>query len=316
MPVQDFPLVHVAVALVMKKEREILWTINKNWGAFALPMTKRRLAAGQLEPADQAAARAGAEVLGVPVIVGARWAALPELKLSGRDGAVRRYAYEVFRVEPHPDFAHTLGRPDLLWLTEEHIFGGVFRPPVSSTSAEIVTDLMLEGRIPRRTQQDGTVIFQRLRGSDKVFLLRWNPDWGFALPSKRKQDQEPAHETANRVLTQELQLVPGTDTRIRPSAIHRNTTFSVSRTAGIDTFYVHWLFDGEILGASQPQSSEAELPLVWASKQQMVDGKIDGPPQPLRPGKAQPGKISPTVIQILSALDYVSWINFDNGPAR
>lgn len=299
----DFPLVHVAVALIIKNEREMLWTVNRNWGAFTLPMTKRRVSQSGLEPAEQAAARAGAEVLGVPVRVGAHWATRPELKVSGRDGAVRRYAYEIFRVDPHPDFAHALERPDLLWLTEEQVFGGNFRPPVSHSSADIVTQLLLDGRIPRRTQQTATVIVQQLQGSQPHFLLRWNPDWGFALPSKRMEAQEPPQRAAERVLTDELQLQPGTEVKLHAHALPRFTTYSVSPSAGVDTFYVHWLFDGELLGAKQPNSSEADLPVVLASKQDIRNGRLDATSEGVRQGKAEPGMISPTVRQIILGLD-------------
>ena len=37
----DFPEVDVAVALIVRRER-ILTTYNPRWGAFTLPMSKRR----------------------------------------------------------------------------------------------------------------------------------------------------------------------------------------------------------------------------------------------------------------------------------
>ena len=306
----NFPNANVAVALIVKNDREILWTMNENWGAFALPMTKRRPSPAGLEPAQRAAARAAAGVLCVPVCVDDRESTFAELKLSGRDGVVRHYVYEIFRVQPHPDFAGVLQRPDLLWLTEEQVFGSGFLPPISPSSADIITHLLLQGAI-RRTQRTATVVFQRREDDRREFLLRWNPHWGFALPSKRREEQEPLDAAIERVLTQELQLQPGADARVQPSAIPRYTTFFVSPSAGVDTFYVHGLFDGELVGAKQPESAEADLPLVWASEEEVHRGKLAAVPAALRQGKAEPGRISPTVTRILSALDDIDWIQLD-----
>ena len=272
-------------------------------------MTKRRTSPAGLEPACRTAARAAAEVLGVPVCVDDRESTFAELKLSGRDGVVRHYVYEIVRVQPHPDFVGVLQRPDLLWLTEEQVFSGDFLPPISPSSADIITHLVLQGAI-RRTQQTATVVFQRLEGGRRAFLLRWNPNWGFALPSKRRKDQEPLNAAIERVLTQELQLRPGNDARVQPSAIPRYTTCFVSPSAGVDTFYVHGLFDGELVGAKQPESAEADLPLVWASEEEVRSGKLAAVPAGLRKGTAEPGRISPTVTRILSALDHIDWIEY------
>ena len=92
----------IAVALILDEQGRMLWTWNRLWCAFALPMTRRRVGEGFVEPADQAAARAGAEALGVPVRVGAHWKAIPALKVSGRDFEVRLYAYDIHRVKAHP----------------------------------------------------------------------------------------------------------------------------------------------------------------------------------------------------------------------
>src|SRR5947209_19893742 len=100
--------VEVAVAAVTNPEGQLLWVSNDRWGSFTLPMSKRRRGPKLLEPPQRAAMRAAAEALGVPVRVGPRWAVLPELHLSERSYAVRRYSYEVFPAEPHPDFAGAL----------------------------------------------------------------------------------------------------------------------------------------------------------------------------------------------------------------
>ena len=61
------PKLDVAVALIIDPQLRLLWTWNARWGAFALPMTKLRKGEGVSEDPQHAAARAGAEALGVPV---------------------------------------------------------------------------------------------------------------------------------------------------------------------------------------------------------------------------------------------------------
>jgi len=302
------PTFKVAVALVMDRSRRILWTFNPNWGAFALPMTKRRNVGDDFEPAAHAAARAAAEVLGVPVRIGACWGALPELKVSGRDGSVRRYAYEVIRVGPEPDFASAIERPGLLWLNVEQAFSADYRPPLSSSSLDVVTKLILEGRLEGRTQLTSTVILRRKPEEDPpAFCLRWNKDWGFALPSKRRKPEEAPLEAAERVVRGELQLVPGENVSLAVAQIPTFTTYDVSASTRLGTFYVHSLFDAT-LSAGEPRTSEEDLPLVWASTQEILDGRKDPPYPDARAGEAEPGKISRTVFRILSALDDVPWI--------
>ena len=299
---KEFPLVEVAVALVMNKALEILWVFNPKWGVFALPMTKRRKSNGEMEPAENAAARAAAEVLGAPVRVGPHWTAIPELKLSGRDGAVRRYAYDVFRVHPQQDFEAAIQRPDLLWLSIEQIFTHGRQPPLSAASQDIISRLIVDGRIQGRNELTSVLIIKRRNETERRFLLRWNADWGFALPTKRRAADQTPEQAAIRVAQTELELIPNENVTLHTAAVPTFTLHTVSPRVKLNTFYVHSLFVGKLQEGTEPTSNEADLPLVWATWQEILDGFVQHAPGNLRPGKAEPGSISRTAYQILSGL--------------
>jgi ADP-ribose pyrophosphatase YjhB (NUDIX family) len=303
MPKDSYPLTQVTVALIMDRQLRTLWTYNSKWGAFALPMTKRR----EGEVSADAAARAGAEVLGVPVSVGEMWTAVPELALSGRDGVARCYAYDVFRVEPVSTFAAALQRPDLLWLNIEQVFADDWRPRLSATALDLVRRLIEVGRLPGRSQLTSVVILKRQQGGQEQVLLRWDPDWGFALPTKQREEREPVRDAAERAVRQELQLEPGRDVILKPAGIPTFTTRGASGSTGLPTFYVHTLFYGALNAAAKEPSSEADLPLVWVSLSEIAAGQIGTPPAGARPGNAGPGQVSLTVQQILGALGAMPW---------
>jgi hypothetical protein len=274
-------------------------------------MTKIRETKKSRERAEQAAARAAAEVLGVPVKVGEPWSSLPELKVSGRDAVVRRYAYHVYRVETHPDCTAALGGPGLLWCDVETVFRESFEPPFSHTSLDILSQLIAEGRLQGRTQLTSVVILRREKGKGekrrREFLLRWNVDWGFALPTKRRESDKPL-DVARRIAEEELGLRPGKDVRLSSARILTFTTHGVSSSAEMTTYYVHSLFDASMKTNRAPESPESDLPLVWATEEQIRDGLVPVDGMTLKAGQAQPGRVSPTAFQILSALDYVKWI--------
>ena len=140
----------IAVALILDEQGRMLWTWNRLWCAFALPMTRRRVGEGFVEPADQAAARAGAEALGVPVRVGAHWKAIPALKVSGRDFEVRLYAYDIHRVERTCADASALDiHQPHVWLSAEEALSGDYKP-LSQSCLDILTNLAEAGRLPVR----------------------------------------------------------------------------------------------------------------------------------------------------------------------
>jgi hypothetical protein len=131
----------VAVALI-KNDGRILLVFDPNWGAFTLPMTRRRVwkdDAGALlgsEAWESTAGRAAAEVLGRTCRV--KPIAIPDEVIHGRswrDGRIKDYHYRMFMVhdvEPAP-------LPDTRaeWLTPEEITDPA-RHPISETAFVLI----------------------------------------------------------------------------------------------------------------------------------------------------------------------------------
>ena len=266
------PKVDVVVALIMDSDLRLLWTWNAKWGAFTLPMTKLRKGESTVEPPEHAAARAGAEVLGVPAKVGIRWTAIPELKVSDRDFATRLYAYDVFRVEAEPRFAPQvrLAEPHL-WLSVGDALSGRYQP-LSQSSVDICQELVAQGRLPQRSQYTSTLIMTREDAGTRRYLLRWDQDWGFALPTMGRECRDDALEAARRVATEELALTPDRDVKLERARVESYTTHGSSASHGIPTFYRHALFEGTLLGGAEPKS---DRPLAWASLHEIHRGKVD-----------------------------------------
>ena len=196
----------VVVAMIMDHQMRPLWTWNPKWCAFALPMTKLRKGLGITEDPEHAAARAGAEALGVPVKVGMRWSAIPELKVSERDYAPRLYAYDVFRVEAEPRFAAQVrfSEPHL-WLSIGDALSGRYRP-LSQSSVDICQTLVNDSQLPQRSQFTSTLVIARDDGGTRRYLLRWDEQWGFALPTQGREPEQDALAAVNRVALEELGL--------------------------------------------------------------------------------------------------------------
>jgi hypothetical protein len=286
--------------MIMDAELRLLWTWNRNWGAFALPMTKLRKGEGKTESPEHAAARAGAEALGVPVKVGMRWSAIPELKVSERDYATRLYAYDVFRVEAEPRFAGQvrLAEPHL-WLSIGDAISGRYQP-LSQSSADICEELVKQGRLPERSQHTSTLVIARDEGQTRRFLLRWDEDWGFALPTKSREPKDDALEVANRVALEELNLTPGRDIKLERCRMESYTTHGSSASHGLPTFYLHALFAGTLLGGAEPKS---DRPLAWAAMDEVYRGKVHKHMELKQTGLASPGEISWTAFEILTRLE-------------
>jgi len=290
----------VVVAMIMDTHLRLLWSWNEKWGAFALPMTKLRKGQGVTEEPEHAAARAGAEALGAPVKVGQRWTAIPELKVSERDYATKVYAYDVFRVEAEPQFADQvrIAEPHL-WLSIGDALSGRYQP-LSQSSADICQELIKQGRIPQRSQYTSTLVLARDDGGTRRYLLRWDGDWGFALPSKGREPKQDALDVAKRIAVEELNLTPDRDTKLERARVETYSTHGTSASYGLPTFYVHTLFEGTLLGSAEPKSNR---PLAWASIHEIYRGKVDKRPAIEQTGFATPGEISWTAIEILTMLE-------------
>jgi hypothetical protein len=309
----DAPAIEVVVAMVLNAEQQLLWIFNDPWGVFALPMTKRREGPVGVEPPPRASARAAAEVLGVPVVVGPRWALFAARDLSERQYVVKRYTYHVYPVTPHPDFAGSLHlRQPHLWLPARLALAEEYRP-LSYTSRWLVARLIGAGQLPgHRRQATSTLIVQRDENGRRTFLLRWNPHWGYALPSKRRRAEDPAPAAAERVAREELGLELAADVTLTASPVPLFSTYSISKTEGppaygAPTEYAHALFDARLRRPDRLRSAE---PLVWADDGAIQAGQLDVPQTVPGSPPARPGPVSATVGQILAELDYVPpWVD-------
>ncbi len=303
------PRVPVAVALVTNENQEILWVFNDKWGEFALPM--KRFFPGQdgIDESPAAALRAAAEALGVPVrLVENRSTQHAFEAFSQRQLTTKYYAYNLFRVEPHPDFAGRLAiRQPHLWLTPHLALSGEYEP-LSRSSRGIVFHTLEDFGLPARLQHTSVLIVRRQSPERGIqFLLRWNPDWGYALPAKRRDAMNPALSGAERVAREELGLEPGKDVILAAAQVVEVKTHGVSRTEGPPAYgaftdYVHALFDAEILHQDHLHSAE---PLVWATVDEIHLGSTAAtdPAGRTPPGRA--GKISLTVADLLETLEYI-----------
>jgi hypothetical protein len=147
-----FPLVEV-VAVVITRNGQVLTLFHKRWGAFTLPLTKRRTWTDQAR-ADQlagetwveAATRAAAEALGVPL----PHSHLPRplevdvqpFQHSGRDRRWKHYTFRVFSLPLGGDELTdrlTVPRPvdgaAVAWLTAAQVLS--FHP-ISPTATRVV----------------------------------------------------------------------------------------------------------------------------------------------------------------------------------
>ena len=142
------------VAVVVMKAGHILLAYNEKWGAFTLPMTKRRTWEDPSQKADavreeeweDAALRAASEWLGSttkakPEGLGQ----VPEFQQSDRDGKWKRYHTEAFRLVVEDSLDSAPGK-STEWLTVEDILDED-RRPISPTARHVMAELQGRGAI-------------------------------------------------------------------------------------------------------------------------------------------------------------------------
>src|SRR5207248_788949 len=129
---------------------------------FGPPMTKRRRGKLDNEPMLRAAIRAAVEALGVPVrLVEGEHRRLSAQLQSGRQLVIKNYVYDIYHVEPHPDFADRLHiRQPHLWLSPHLVLSGVYEP-ISESARVIVRSLLKDFEIPARIQHTSVLIIRR-----------------------------------------------------------------------------------------------------------------------------------------------------------
>ncbi|MCA9086352.1 MAG: hypothetical protein KDA81_19975 [Planctomycetaceae bacterium] len=135
----------ISVALLKTSDGKVALTWSDPWGAFVLPMTKRS-AGPPPETAEQAAVRAMAEVLQLPVRVvpGQFGREMRTLQLSGRDGEIHDYQFTVVPVEIHPDFKWCdITHRSVIFATTAHIQTLDVQPV--SPSVKLIIDECMNG---------------------------------------------------------------------------------------------------------------------------------------------------------------------------
>jgi hypothetical protein len=276
----DNPLTDVVVSLLTDKEGRVLLPWSDGWGGFALPMTKRRRGQGIIEPERQAALRAAAEAMGVPCRIGDRLTMLLEQLVSERDHQTKRYTYRIYRAQTHPPDANRARiLPPAIWLTPNEAFSGEYEP-ITQSSLDILSHVVYRGHLPGRVQFTSALVVRRRTPSHSEFLLRYNRDWGYALPTKARKPEDDPLEMARQIALQELDLRPGAEIMLSQPHLPTFNTYDMSESAGEQTYYHHSLFWGEVqvpLGGSQP--------LVWAAAAEIQAGRLraenvegNGPP--------------------------------------
>jgi hypothetical protein len=312
------PQVEAAVALVTNRSKEVLLVLNDPWGAFSPPITKRRRGKLENEPMPRAALRAAVEALGVPVrLVEGEHRRLAAQLQSGRQLAIKNYVYEIYHVEPHPDFADRLQiRQPHLWLSPHLVLSGAYEP-ISESARVILRDVLEDFEIPTRIQHTSVLIIQRRHPERGLqFLVRRNPHWGYTLPTKRWEPPEPAkpedlpalaQAAAERVAREELGLEPGKDVTFTPALSQEFTTHGTSETKGApahgaETDYIHSLFDATVRQSAKLRSDRT---LAWITPEEIRHRyTVASHGEPGAP-QGPPGPVSRTTYEILVRLGVI-----------
>jgi hypothetical protein len=316
------PQVEVGVALVTNRNDEVLLIYNDRWGAFTLPMTKRRRGLLTNEPLSWTAVRAAAEALGVPVRrVEAENSRLAARLHSPRQLVEKDYVYDVHHLEPHPDFAGRLQiRQPHHWLSPHLVLSGAYEP-ISESARVILRAVLADFEIPARVQHTSVLVLQRDDPERSgQFLLRRNRDWGYALPAKRWTPPDPekgrdadlaaaALAAAHRVAREELGLEPEADVVITPARFPEFTTHGVSPRKGApaygaETDYKHSLFTGRLL---HPEKLRSRAALAWVTEEE-VHYRWTAASQgaPGAPADQPGGRIAHTTYEILHHLGLIA----------
>jgi hypothetical protein len=145
----EFEHVEVAVVVITRGE-QILTVFNPRWGAYTLPMTKRRTqhdnrtaARPVTEEWEDTAIRARAEALQGTTTGTPRFLfEIPEYQQSDRDGQWKRFHFRVFRFD-FDGAATVLAHLPHEWLTREEILDAR-RRPISKTARDIVAQARKE----------------------------------------------------------------------------------------------------------------------------------------------------------------------------
>src|SRR5204863_4478559 len=100
---------------------------------------------------------------------------------SGRKQQTRRYAYQIFAIEPHPDFAaQVTPRLPHLWLTAAQALEKGYEP-LADSARDILDRVLLvfpPGQGPRRRSRAALAVVCRVGDDGRPrWLAQWNTHW-------------------------------------------------------------------------------------------------------------------------------------------
>ncbi len=297
---------HVAVAVITDPHDRILVVWHEAWGSFTLPLTKLRPRPHGAESADDAALRAGADALGVPVRPAD---ALPddtrEWLLSGRTGVSKNYHFHLRRVDAHPAFADRLNvRVPHFWASPYSLLDATEFQPLSPTVPPLVARCLGAFDLPQRTVYTTTLVLTRtaLAGHTE-FLLRWNPHWerwAFPAGPRESDDARPPAERVAAVAAEDL----GPDAAFLKWSVHADEVTldgmasGGKKAKGVPTRYHHEVATAG-WGGGVFRSTE---PLHWATADELIQHRTGGVPQLTGAPAGRSGPVSPTAARIADAL--------------
>jgi len=269
------PVVRVAAAVITDASEQLLVSLNESWGAFTLPMSRIRTGPDADETPEFAAVRAAAEVLGVPVRLGAGRYQVGLLELSGRELAEKTYAVHLVRVEPHPAFADRLAiRAPHFWAAPFLLAEGHYEP-LSPMLPRLVRTIQAEFGVPDRLQPVTTVILTRASPEGQRFLLRWSPKWAaWNFPSRRRDPDDAPSDAFAALARKELGVETVAGLEIRPDEFVIDSVPSGNRAKpwrDVRTRYRHLVGLAEWAGAEDPKSDEE---LRWVTADELAETKL------------------------------------------
>ena len=259
---------------------------------------ERRRATGPRRPPGR---REGARA---PVRVGQHVRLETELFVSGRGLTARRYEYDVYRTEAHPDFAEAphVAAPHV-WLAPHRALAGDYEP-LSASCRWVVAALVRDGYLPGRSQYTAVLVLYRDYHGKRQVLLRREPGWGYALPTKRRRDGESYPAAAGRVARDELGIDPAA-LGLKPTRETVVTARDLSRSEHTYTFYCHGVFEAAVPDGTGFATAGA---LVWADAKTVLAGDVRDHQTP-DGQKAPDDRVSPTAQHILQELGLIPLID-------
>jgi 8-oxo-dGTP pyrophosphatase MutT (NUDIX family) len=143
-----------------------------------------------------------------------------------------------------------------------------------------------------RRSESAVAVIRREQDGQILWLTQWNPKWGaYHFVSGHRRPEESFRECLVREIAEELGLHEGTDYRVESG--HRPPVEfpAVSRSAGVETWYVMQLFEVKLAGDRPLNQIDADSKNRWLNEAE------------IRAGRCRDGKpVSETMLRLLKAL--------------